>query len=164
MKSSFCASCTDERPDLVRRVVDGRRVWLCPACDPENETTCIAPAVDRHRGYQVPDRDYTATIREIAKAAPGGRATGARYSGRAAAPGFVVERVAALRDGHAITRDEARETFRGEPWFAELRHLGTDSRWHIFERPDADAAALARSESSYDPIAALGAASSRGGR
>ena len=44
--------------------------------------------------------------------------------------------------GRSVDREEAMRAFAAEPWFAELRYVGTDARYHVFERPDAEAARL----------------------
>jgi hypothetical protein len=155
MKPTFCATYCTPRADLVPRTLDGHCVWVCPDCDPENPRTSSQPARDYHRGYEVPERDYAATIRAIARAAPSGVTTRDRSVGRTTTPGFVLVRVFRLRGGRSIDRNEARETLRGNSWFAELRHVSSERRWHLFERPDVDLARKVRSENRTDVAAGL---------
>jgi sirohydrochlorin ferrochelatase len=78
-----------------------------------------------------------------------------KSSAEAASPGFIVVRVSSLAsDGSHRDRDEAYETLRGEPWFAELRRLGSvmvrGTIWHLFERP-----AVTPRKDEDDPLAAI---------
>lgn len=137
-RPSFCANCTDERPDLVLR---GNH-WLCESCDPDAPTASRRTRLGPERGYDVPDRraPLGRTTQAFARAAEriapvAVSTTKHRYSGGNASPGFILVRVARRQAGVSIDRDEARRTLRGEPWFAELRHVGTDARFHVFERP-----------------------------
>jgi hypothetical protein len=70
-------------------------------------------------------------------------------------PGFLLVRVPRQINGKPIDRNEARQTLRRKPWFAELQHVGTDVRWHVFARPDTNGAAETRRTSAYDHVAAL---------
>lgn len=57
--------------------------------------------------------------------------------------------------GGTIDAKQARMTFREEHWFSDLRHLGSDRKWHLFERPDVEAARAARSGNDRDPLAEI---------
>jgi len=139
-------------------------VSVCAACDDEPARSNQGPEV----AYEVPERAIIGqTVTAFARAA--NRVTGdtaatnkerrrGKSFARAPQPGFIVERVRRHPPaGGAIDAKQARMTFREEPWFADLRHLGSDRRWHLFERPDADAARAARSGDDRDPLAAVAA-------
>jgi hypothetical protein len=158
-KSAFCALCTDETPDLVQRPLghNDSLVWICQDCDTTPARTVSGPVL----GYRVPEGPRV-TGRADQAFARAANAIGApylatknRYVGQQVSPGFLIVRVPRRRGNVPIDGDTARDTFRGQPWFRELRHLGTDERWHIFERPDGEAAAEARREHRPDPIKAL---------
>lgn len=135
-KPSFCATCTEVRSDLAPCTsVAGATVWLCPDCHPEVDTGRPRELHGVERGYEVPVRDFATMIRNVAQSAPGGMLTPSRYCGRTVTPGCQIERVARDQRGKTLSREEALELLRGEPWFAELRHVGSDARYHIFERP-----------------------------
>jgi len=161
--SAFCAICTDDRGPFVQRPL-GRgdaMVSVCSACDDEPAKTKRGPEI----AYEVPERMVIGqTLKAFASAA--NRVTGdtaqtnrARRRGASLAatlsPGFVLERVRRYGPAGTIDAKEARATLRHEPWFAEVRHLGSDRRWHLFERPDVDAARAARSGSDRDPLAEI---------
>lgn len=145
-KPAFCASCTDEREDLVLRGV----VWLCPDCDPESlEQRPERPAT--FRGYDVPEQapkigKILDAFRRAEQAVAPGHSPIAegRALARAARPGFVLVRVARTENGVIRDAQEARETLRGEPWFAELNYIGLFQGVFIFDRPDQEAAQRAR--------------------
>lgn len=148
-RPSLCANCARRPPVARSRLAPGEpMVWLCDECASGKIDEIRVP----DRGYEVPERDYAATIRAIAQDVPRGRVTRKRYNGKAPAPGFVVERV--LKRG-GMTRDQARETLHGNSWFSELRYLGVSDRWYLFERPDVDLARRARSEGNLDVAAGL---------
>ncbi len=106
------------------------------------------------RGYVVPDRDYAATIRAIARVPEAGLRT-PRYTGRAATPGFILERVFRFQQGRTLSRQDALDTLRDNSWFADLRYVGSDRRFHLFERPDEATSTRVRRESNYDAATAL---------
>lgn len=155
-KPAFCASCTEERADLTRRGL----VYLCPDCDPDVDTR-TAVRLGPERGYDVPDRDpgrgrTVDRFRDAAdRVAPMLESGFRRWHGEEPTPGFVRIVVARQTSDGVLDREEARQTLSHEPWFAEVRHIGTNARHHVFERPDVQAAAAARRETDYDPIAAL---------
>lgn len=148
----FCAACLDDRLPLVPRPLgrDGGIVLVCPNCDPGEPKPAKRRGRPVYRGYAVPERDtgrgstrdrFTAGANRVAPSTT----PRVRYSGNVASPGFVIVRVSRKRGNVPIDRDAARETLRGEPWFAEVRHVGSDVRFHIFERPDAELAKRVRS-------------------
>ena len=162
MRPAFCAICTDESTSLVARAL-GRNdaiVWVCQECD---STKPVARCSDR--GYESPGErlnDGRGLLQAFADAA--NRITGKVDRGQASlaasvTPGFKLVRVRRFHAGKPVDSKEARAKFSAEPWFAELRHLGSDKRFHLFERPDVDAVKRAREQTEYDPIAALAAAS-----
>lgn len=168
VKPSSCALCV-KRPPVVRRPLGsgGASVWICAVCDGE------APPRVRlgpERGYQVPESSpdagsgslrarFSAGAARVVPATP----SRGRYSGRPVSPGFVLVRVPCVADGRRIDREEALQRLADKPWHADLRHLGSDARFHLFERPDAEAARAARQQSNYDAAEAL-ARMSRGSR
>lgn len=161
----FCAICTSERGPFEMRPLGrgGHPVSVCADCDTE-------PALERHgpeRPYEVPERHAIGNqLHAFATAA--NRITGdtaathkARRAGktimRNAEPGFIMLRV---KRQLGVDAREARATFSNEPWFRDIRHLGSTKRYHLFERPDAEAASRAR-QPEADPLAELAAMSAR---
>jgi len=147
---AFCALCADDAPGivLVRRPL-GRNdamVSVCKDCDEEPPRAVHGP----ERGYAVPapDPGQGRTLSRFATAA--NRITGEQRSRpraniRTLQPGWKLVRVRILRpDGTKIDSQSAWDSLRGKPWFGELRLLGSDTTWHLFERPDDQAAAAAR--------------------
>lgn len=154
---SHCAICADittpadlvdskGRPDpngQPRRRPLGRDdapVIVCASCD-------SAPV--RVRGpasaYEVPERCRIGrTLTAFANAAnainPAPLGTRSRLVGKTASPGFRIVRVRRRPPGKKpIDAVAAKQTLHKKRWFAELRFLGTDETWHLFERPDPDA-------------------------
>jgi hypothetical protein len=160
--TAFCAICTRTRGPFVQRPL-GRAdalVSVCADCDDEPARTKVGPTIE----YDVPDRVWIGqTVKAFAAAA--NRVTGdtkasnkARAShqsiARSAQPGFLLVRVKRHQAGaEPLDAKQARMRFQHEPWFAELRHLGSDRRWHLFERPDPDAARAARQGGERNPLA-----------
>lgn len=164
MKPAFCANCTAPCANLVQR---GHH-WLCPSCDPESAVVSARYRLGPERGYDVPEKHAPTggTLNAFARAA--NRVTGPveRDRGRPmtteARPGFVMIRVKRRRaDGTPIDAAEARETLRGEPWFAEVQHRGSTMRHHLFNRPDVDLAREVRSRPNVDPMVELREAAER---
>lgn len=149
--ATWCADCLAEHVPLTPRPLgrNGGMVLLCPACDPGDPKPTKRKGKPTFRGYDVPaprtvlGRTVDAFSRAANRIAPAPART--KYSGDTASPGFIVVRVLRMRAGFPIDRDEARRTLQNEPWFAELRHIGSDARFHIFERPDVDLAKRVRS-------------------
>ena len=161
MKPSSCANCARATAALTRRGLH----WLCSDCDPHG--AALPVGVTTGRGYECPDEvvgkrgnyaDFAEAANRVAGPAPRGFASLAFT----VTPGFVLERVKRNNGNRWIDRDEAKRRFQCEPWFAEVRHLGSDKKFHLFERPDVEAAKAAREQTEYDPIAALAAASGGG--
>ena len=167
---SFCAECHDDSVPLTPRPLgrDGGMVLLCPECDPGDPKPAKRRGKPVHRGYDVPERSTGRgrTLDRFAAAANrvSPSTTTHRYSGGSASPGFVIERVPRRRGVVPVDRDQARETFRDRPWFRELRHLGSDAKYHLFERPDVEAASAVRGQTNHDPVAALQRAAGRSRR
>jgi len=154
---SFCAICTAEpkkRSDgsaepLVRRPLGARGalVLVCASCDEEPARSVDGPCL----GYRVSD-DRTRIALLPAFAAAANRVTGRqrtenRRSGgvRSVAPGHILVRVRISRpDGRKFDTNDAWQSLRKMPWHRELKHIGTDSTWHLFERPDSAALSKAR--------------------
>lgn len=147
MKPAFCAGCIKVRTDLVQRGA----VWLCPDCDPESDTPTRRSGRPVFRGYSLPAegtriatlKAFTAAAQRIAPV----QSKKPKWNGRDASPGFILVRVPRRPKGIPIDAKEARQTLAHEPWHAELRHLGSDVRFHIFERPDSELAKRIRSTS-----------------
>lgn len=158
---SFCASCLGNRVPLVPRPLgrNGGTVFLCSDCDPGDLNPTKRKGKTVYRGYDVPAKDpgrgrtvdrFTAAANRIAPVAVS--ITPTRYSGAQASPGFVIVRVPRRRGAVPIDRDEARRALRGEPWFSELRHIGSDARFHIFERPDVVLARKVRNTTNFNAV------------
>jgi len=148
-KPSFCALCTDEATDLVRRPL-GRGdalVWICHDCDDQPAHEIRGP----ERSYPIPEGPRVSIL---PAAAAGANRVAPQLNQfnqprnetcRSATPGHIVVRVSRYGEGgRPIDGDEAQRSLRGQPWFSELRRLGSDARFHLFERPDAEAATRAR--------------------
>lgn len=159
---TFCANNPDHRGPFVQRPI-GRNdalLTICVSCDEDKPV-----AWDRDRGYDVPDRHRIGiTVRAFAAAT--NRVTGdtaethrKRERGRttavSASPGFIVVLVPRQRRDRTWCDAAEARLSQSEPWFRELRHLGSDRRWHIFERPDVEAMHAVRSKNNHDPLAAL---------
>jgi hypothetical protein len=161
MKPSWCAICADVTDDLVQRQLSPRepQIWICTDCDGEPAVTTDGPM----RGYEVPEHQRGSVTRQaqaaVMRLGIPAMATRSRYAGREASTGFVLVRVSRKRGVIPIDRDAARLTLRGQPWYSELRHIGSDVRFHIFERPDVAAIRQHR----RDPMEALRADIARRG-
>jgi hypothetical protein len=167
MKPSFCALCARVTAELVQRQLGPREpfIWICLFCDSEPARKVVGP----FHSYEAPELRSGSITRQAQAAVtrlgiPAMATELGRYSGKSASPGFVLVRVRRKRGNVPIDRDTARQTLRSEPWFAELRHIGTDARYHLFERPDVAAAAKARRAPRRDALAELRAAVERGGK
>ena len=168
---SFCADCLSENVPLVPRPLgrDGGNVLLCGACDPGDAKPARRKGKPVYRGYDIPDRDpgrgsTLDRFRHAADRVAPSTTPRVRWSGGVTSPGFIPVCVLRRRGPHRGRAERARETLRGEPWFAELRYLGSDARFHVFERPDVALARRVRSETNVDPIAALRRAIEEGKR
>lgn len=159
MKPTFCAICTDDRLKLVQRHIGpgDAPVWICTDCDAAPPRADDGP----DRGYEAPEpgpaigqlkQAFARGANRVCRAAP---TRGGMTLPRPMTPGFLLVCVPRYLDGRPIDAREARATLRGQPWFAELKVLGSVARFHLFERPDDRAAARARSEPPADPIAGL---------
>lgn len=149
MKPSFCASCARVTDDLEYDAPH----WFCWSCRNDRPV-----ARSSSRGYTMPEttRGGGSTREQFTRAAnrvaPYVADTPGRFAGREPTPGFVMVRVPRVP---GVDRDEARQSLAHEPWFSELRHIGTDARYHVFERPDVDAARAERGKPTYDAVKAL---------
>jgi hypothetical protein len=47
-------------------------------------------------------------------------------------------------DGRKFDANDAWQSLVKMPWHRELKHIGTDSTWHLFERPDSAVLTKAR--------------------
>lgn len=166
MKPSFCAICTAPSKEFVQCPL-GRGdalVWICADCDSSPAVADDGP----DRGYEVQTTERIGAIlpafargaNRVSPPKPGWNSPRKLVS--ESTPGFVIVRVPVMHAGRRIDAIEALDTLRAEPWFAELRQLGSDTRFHLFERPDSEAAAATRRESNVDVIAGLATLS--GGR
>lgn len=158
MTAAFCAICTNARGPFARRPLgrDNALVTVCRACDDEPARAVTGP----DRGYEPPDlARLGAILPAFANAA--NRVAGVVRHGSGGAtiaplsPGCILVRVAVRRPGRApIDGNEAWQSLKGKPWHRELKHLGSTSRYHLFERPDPEAAKRARQGES-SPLDAL---------
>jgi hypothetical protein len=156
---AFCAICGDDIVGNPRREPLGKDEALVNVCD-----DCATEPAREVRG---PDRGYQARVgvplTEVKRKASNYlRSVGAPrrglYRSLASRPslGYVVVRVPRLLLGKSIDLAEAQETLRDQPWFADLRVLGSTPKWHLFERPDRDLVAKSRRElNGADPLAAM---------
>lgn len=153
--TAFCAICTGPITGPPARLPLGRDdalVSVCASCNVEPARARSGPSI----AYEVPGDDVgRGTLRERFAAAAD-RVAGKRgpYRGastKPAQPGWIVVRVG-MRNaaGHPIDAAEALHSLRHMPWHGLLQRLGTNERWHVFERPDSAAAARQRSG---DPLA-----------
>jgi len=154
-----CAVCAELAPvEQMALEPLGRAnamVLVCPACvgDAPQERQ------GSHRGYPIPEGSR-GSVHLAVRAAPSpgpGRPINSHNSVAPRRPGFVLVRVAKRQpDGRPIDSHEALETLRDKPWFAEVKSVGSTEMFHLFERPDVEAAAKARQESANpDPFAPL---------
>ncbi len=124
---------------------DGRMFTICTPCATEAAREKRGPSID----YDVPevagawrksmDAAYRRTMGPFVR-------PDITVMRRSAAPGFLLVRCPLRKDGIARSSAEAIATFRDEPWFAELAHIGTTQRYHLFERPDPEAVRAARTK------------------
>ena len=159
---TYCAICADVITGAPARLPLGRNdalVNVCATCDEEPVRSRTGPIL----GYTAPERDagrgttasrFAAAANRVAGAVPiGHRKRGSVIA--SASPGFIVVRVARKdATGQPIDSREARRSLRDRPWANQLRALGTDVRWHIFERPDSEAASADRAGGA-DPLAGM---------
>lgn len=145
MSAQFCANNASHRGPFVRADVfdDGRMFTVCTPCATESATEKRGPSID----YDVP---------EVAGAwRQGMNAAYRRTMGpflrpdntvmrRSVAPGFLLVRCPLHKDGIARSAAEALATFRSELWFSDLAYIGSTRQYHLFERPDSDAARASR--------------------
>jgi len=130
--------------------------WICSECDGESATVINGP----HRSYPVPERDNGTgstldRFRAAADRVAPNKLPNTLYVGNSARPGFLIVRVPRIRARKPVDRRQALETLAGKPWFADVRYVGCDVRWYVFERPDDRLAAAARRMPTYDAAAAL---------
>lgn len=148
---SFCAICTGEAGPFVKRPLgkDNGLVSVCASCDEEAPRHITGP----ERGYE----PYESMTQEemsrklSAFATYTARPTASRDTARLRTPGFILVRV---RSGRGIDARAAAKSLSTQPWYPELRYLGTASGWYLFERPDPKVAAASRARSE-NPLAAI---------
>lgn len=145
---SFCAICTaSPAPHREPLGSNEAMVSVCSKC-----TTEPARAFVSTRGYDIPEgMSSTEMKRRMAKVDP--KMHGRDFDHSIAKPltdGWILVRVS-RRSGRGEPRDrrDALVTLQGKPWLAELRYLGAEGQWFLFERPGAKPAP------SENPLAAL---------
>lgn len=161
--SGLCAICVDDtRPVTMQPLGRGNAlVAVCSACNDETPRATCGPIADRDYPPPRTGPGVTSTLRQFANAA--NKLTGQQdplrhrhESMRRATPGFVLVRVARRSSTAAsVDRNEALASLRGQPWFSELRHLGSDSKWHLFERPDTEARTAERRAKAGDVMSIM---------
>lgn len=114
-------------------------VSVCRSC---SDDTLTEPRREKYQ-KDLPDRCVRGggpMVRQFSQAA--NRVTGSHdpvrsrsVSLRQVTPGYVLLRVPRSRSGRSIDSAEALTRFHSEPWFGELRKLGSDVRYHLFEYP-----------------------------
>lgn len=160
--SSFCAICIKDKPadELVARPL-GRNdaiVNICTGCDDEPARAVYGPEL----GYRIPDPvkiGAQKTAFALAANRIAGKSTGLRGRSESltkVTQGWVIVRVPRRDDaGRPLDSAEALSTLRERPWFASLRVLGTDVRYHLFERPGKAEAASREVEDTAATVAGL---------
>jgi hypothetical protein len=133
---SFCAICTDATGPFVTRPI-GRNdalVRICVSCDGDSPAADDGP----DRGYEMRDgmSQHEMNRRLAATGASPVRFANPVELLRNATPGWILVRVQRY-DGLGKSRDrrDALASLAGKPWFAELRFLGGDPKYFLFERP-----------------------------
>ncbi|HET9748346.1 MAG TPA: hypothetical protein VFS06_03495 [Casimicrobiaceae bacterium] len=157
---SFCAICASDRGPLVERQLGPGepRVKVCKACDEETPI-----AFDSERGYEPHEsagpiakmvkRGERRVVPTQVRALYAPRNRGEVMTART--PGYLLLRVPRRAPGgRAIDHLEAAQAFADKPWASEVRYLGPEKNWHLFERPDVRAVAKQR-QSETDPLAAI---------
>lgn len=159
--SLFCAICARDVPLLEARSAplgrNGATVTICRGCDdePARSYTSERPTYELREGMSgvmmraAGDR----VLRELGAPVQTRHTVNERHVvGRNIhdrTPGWILIRIS-IR--HCDVR-EAIARLRREPWFRDVRFLGSVNRWHLFERPDPKVAAEQRQRSSgVDPI------------
>lgn len=153
----FCAICTETVTEPIRRAPLGRNdamVIVCVDCDSarprERGPSNYVPTFDEGMNQVTMAKKMGA---ELARVAPAGEAI-ARHAGRnetakTRTPGCLIIRIRRRHPGGGAR--DAREAFEAEladkPWAKEVRYVGADIRWHIYERPDPEVAAQQRAPS-----------------
>ncbi len=158
----FCAICCADVSGQPERLEPlgkaGALVRVCDDCATEVPREARGPRYERH-GYEIREgasqKSIIAAGRRVLAAVGAPNETKRQSYVGAKTPGWIVVRVARKRpDQTTLDLREALETLRGRPWFAQLRILGTDLRWHLFERPDPKKLAAQRARSD-NPLAWL---------
>jgi hypothetical protein len=145
-----CAICTREAPasDLTKQPLGARGalVLVCRACDEEPAREKFGPEISRDiddDSKRVSGREFRRRCAVVVGNTPWFNKHGAWVDD--ATPGFVIVRVGRDR-AHPLDSNEAREKLRGQPWFSELRYLGSTDAHIIFERPSNETIARRREE------------------
>lgn len=152
----FCAICTSETGPFFTRPLgrDGALVRVCRDCDGEPVVARRGPDADRPAQAGVSQLAMKGAIGRFA-ASVDAKTLPRNETAREARPGYLIIRIN-RRDKFGKPRDrrEAVRVFEGEPWARDVTYLGTDFRFHIFERPDPALAKKSR-QSDEQPLAAL---------
>lgn len=158
---SWCAICTSERGPFERRPLGkgNALVLVCRECDEEPAKVRLGP----ERGYEEREAMSNAEIQarlheylleqDPMQADPEARKKILMMRERT--PGWILMR-ARRRDGMLNHKDVkmAVKAWEHHPWFPELRYLGYDNTFFLFERPDPAVAAEQR-RTSHNPLASL---------
>jgi hypothetical protein len=132
-----CAICgKDTSPRTPQQLGPGEpSVFVCSGCD--------SPVVARDdtRGYEVPERARIGPLHQAFSAAANRVAPlpmpfNEQSPLSEARPGFRRVRVVRRQRDRVLDANEARETLRGKPWFGSLNYVGTDAKYHLFDRPE----------------------------
>lgn len=149
MKGDFCALCLDDIEGVPRKQPLGRDdalVKVCNTCDSAHAVEKRGPEI----GYPIPTHRRVSK-REIRAAADRVLESATNIDTRRApniarrTPGYLLIRIG-KRDALGYARDaqEAAATFAHEPWAPEVRYIGAERTWILFERPDPKVAAESR--------------------
>lgn len=147
--NAFCAICGDDIVGVARREPLGKDDALVNVCD-ECSTQTPREMHNHERGYQ---ERAAVSVEEVGRKAANylrtvkvGVPRRGFYGSNASPPtrGYIVVRVPRVLLGKTIDLAEAQETLRDQPWFSDLRPLGSMPKWHLFERPDPELASESR--------------------
>lgn len=138
---SFCAVCTHDADGSIRRPLgrNGGMVTVCSDCDTE-------PAREK-RGPELPceftegTKGWKKSVAKNAQKSPFGKLR-SHVTVEPKTPGWLIERVQRRRGLDAA--ESAARAFAGCSWATQVRYLGSDRQFFLFERPDPELARKAR--------------------
>jgi hypothetical protein len=135
----FCGICAGDVASTTPKMAPiGKNDELVIVCD-DCFTEPAHEARGRDRcGYEIEEGMSMATMQAKMVKVIGPSIARRGETNKARTPGYILIRFARARPGKP-PRDQ-REVFEQElakkPWAREVRYLGIDQKWHLFERPD----------------------------